>query len=101
MPESKNNTQVDKMPRNTRTEADTNVVERQEQGKAEQGRQEAKPNAPTGQRPDPGIRTLGKVRIKDRADVREYQRIGEVTVGIDANGQVATVDFGGAEVETD
>lgn len=42
-----------------------------------------------------------KVKIKDRGNAVEHQRIGEVTVGTDANGQVAFVDFGGADIETE
>lgn len=43
--------------------------------------------------------TFNKVKIKGRPDAVEHQRIGEVTVGVDANGQVTFVDFGGADVE--
>lgn len=45
--------------------------------------------------------SIQRVKIKDRGDATDHQRIGEITVATDANGQVTWVDFGGAQTETD
>lgn len=42
-----------------------------------------------------------RVKIKGRGEPVENQRIGEITVSTDANGQVCRVDFGGADTEAE
>ena len=53
------------------------------------------------QRREPQKLTFSKVKIKSRPDAVEHQRIGEATVGTDANGRVSFVDFGGADIEAE
>lgn len=53
------------------------------------------------QKQQPEKLNFSKVKIRNRGEVVEQQRIDDIIVGKDANGQVTFVDFGGADVETE
>lgn len=75
---------------------DTKDVDAAEQERRE--RADARKREQDG-REMPSMEGVKRVSVKGRGDVVESQRIGEVTVSTDHNGQVCRVDFGGLDIE--
>lgn len=76
------------------TDQSAKLDERVARGEAGQG-------ANGQERRQPEKLDFSKVKIKNRGDVVEQQRIDDIIVGKDGNGQVTFVDFGGADIETE